>query len=140
VQLTRSFHGSAWFTTLELIYEVVRPGKAGFKLCFQMQLVHYSPQFQTPNIFLLLGIGAFVSMFRLVKPFLFPGKMAVEAREEEVGFGATNLDDGGWCTGSHVLENAVEWLVGLHSLPGVRLVTWTILAVINWMCFDCKIT
>jgi hypothetical protein len=24
------------------------------------------------------------------------------------------------------------WSVGLHSLPGVRLVTWTILAVINW--------
>jgi DNA ligase (NAD+) len=31
--------------------------------------------------------------------------------------------------------------VGLHSLPGVRLVTWTTprLAVISW-CFDCKIT
>ena len=33
---------------------------------------------------------------------------------------------------------------GLHSLPGVRLLTftctWSILAVINWMCFDCKIT
>ena len=29
--------------------------------------------------------------------------------------------------------------VGLHSLPGVRLVTWNVLAVINW-CFDCKIT
>jgi FKBP-type peptidyl-prolyl cis-trans isomerase len=23
--------------------------------------------------------------------------------------------------------------VGLHSLPGVRLVAWTILGVINWM-------
>jgi hypothetical protein len=27
---------------------------------------------------------------------------------------------------------------GLHSLPGVRLFTWTTLAVIN-RCFDCKI-
>jgi hypothetical protein len=27
--------------------------------------------------------------------------------------------------------------VGLHSLPGVRLITQTIPAVINWMCFDC---
>jgi hypothetical protein len=24
--------------------------------------------------------------------------------------------------------------VGLHSLPGVRLVTWTITAAINWCC------
>lgn len=30
-------------------------------------------------------------------------------------------------------------LVGLHLLPGGRLVTWTVLAVIiNWMSFDCK--
>jgi hypothetical protein len=29
--------------------------------------------------------------------------------------------------------------VGLHSLAGVRLVTWNTLAVIKW-CFDCKIT
>jgi hypothetical protein len=28
--------------------------------------------------------------------------------------------------------------VGL-SLPGVRLVSWAVVAVINW-CFDCKIT
>jgi hypothetical protein len=25
--------------------------------------------------------------------------------------------------------------VGLRSLPGVCLVTWTVLAVINWTCF-----
>jgi hypothetical protein len=30
--------------------------------------------------------------------------------------------------------------VRLHSLPGVRLFTWSIPAVINWWCLDCKIT
>jgi hypothetical protein len=33
---------------------------------------------------------------------------------------------------------ALSLRLGL-PLPGVRLVTWNILAVINW-CFDCKIT
>jgi hypothetical protein len=27
--------------------------------------------------------------------------------------------------------------VGLHSLPGVRVATWTIPTVINKWCFDC---
>jgi hypothetical protein len=35
-------------------------------------------------------------------------------------------------------ERALVSSVGL-SLPGIRLVTWTILGVIKW-CFDCKIT
>jgi hypothetical protein len=41
-----------------------------------------------------------------------------------------------------VVQRAPEHLprgFGLHSLPGVRFVTWTIVGVIN-RCFDCKIT
>jgi hypothetical protein len=41
-------------------------------------------------------------------------------------------------TGCHHLVCSTNALPGLPPLPGVRLVTWNILGVINW-CFDCKI-
>ena len=41
------------------------------------------------------------------------------------------------CSNGTVVRNKTE--LGLHSLPGVRLVTRTILAITN-LCFDCKKT
>jgi hypothetical protein len=45
-------------------------------------------------------------------------------------------------TGSHqlvLLTIRPTTILGLSLPGGVRLVTWTMPAVINWMCFDCKI-
>lgn len=69
----------------------------------------FDTQLQTPNIMLLLGIGAFVAVFRLVKPYLFPERLGLEGEAD--GATMTNQFDVGWCTRVHLVENVSLWLV-----------------------------
>jgi glucosamine--fructose-6-phosphate aminotransferase (isomerizing) len=73
--------------------------------------------------------GAFALIF---KSSHYPGELVAAKRGSPLLMGIVEQDPGS--------THAALASVGLPPLPGVSLVTWTMLAVINWCaCFDCKI-